>query len=270
MIRQMQGVSIIIPTLNSAKTIAACLSSIRRQTTPCSEVLVIDRFSSDGSAETARRLGATVVEAGVNRSLARNIGLRHASAPNVLFVDSDMTLPTTLIEECQSELNKHQALVIPEISVGKGFWAECKSLERKAYHGDNLMEAARCFTKPAILSVGGYDPSLEAGEDWDLQYRIENHGYSVGRAKSTIVHDEGVLALPAILRKKYVYGKSVGRYVRKHPHRGIRQVNPLYRILSLSPKAIRSDPIHGLGAVLLKSLEFTCAGIGALNSTYRG
>jgi arabinofuranan 3-O-arabinosyltransferase len=182
-----------------------------------------------------------------------------------------MILPPTLIEECEHRLTDHQALVIPEVSIGKGFWARCKSAERQLYiEGNDLVEAARCFQKEAFLSLGGYNSRLEAGEDWDLHDRARRRGLTIGRVRSRIIHDEGNLTLAAILKKKFFYGKALGEYFRLNPQVGIRQANPINRLLTPSLKSIRSDPVHGVGILLLKSLEFTAVGLGHLKGIFEG
>src|SRR5438552_16856265 len=98
--------------------------------------------------------GAKLIETGVNRSLARNIGLEKSSSDGVLFVDSDMILPPSLIEECETGLGKYHALIIAEISVGRGFWAECKAAERKTYMRNAMIEAARGFWREALHTLG--------------------------------------------------------------------------------------------------------------------
>jgi glycosyltransferase involved in cell wall biosynthesis len=262
------GITIVIPTYNSRVTLARCLASVRSQIHGPKVVIVVDRFSGDGTSEAAKAEGAKVIETGVNRSLARNIGLEHSSSDGVLFVDSDMILPPSLIEECEAGLAKYHALIIPEISVGRGFWAECKAAERKTYIRNDMIEAARCFRTDALLSLGGYNPRLEAGEDWDLQIRTRAAGFSVGRTAAEIEHDEGEPTLLSMLKKKYFYGKMFGIYLATNPREGVRQLNPFRRILAPTLATLPTNPAHGMGILLLRTLEFATAGIGHIRRIF--
>jgi glycosyltransferase involved in cell wall biosynthesis len=244
-------------------TFRRCLDSALRQSSKCGEIIVVDRFSHDGLASYAEANGATVIQSVANRSEARNIGLQNASSTGVLFVDADMILPTTLIEECESGLDEHDALIIPEESVGVGFWAECKVAERRFYVGDDRMEAARCFRKSALLQLRGYNPELEAGEDWDLQSRVVARHLSVGRVTPVILHDEGQLSLSVIIKKKYLYGKTFAKYMRGNMTTGVRQINPL-RIIVPGFKVLPSSPKLATGMMVMKSLEFASVGFGHL------
>jgi len=260
--RLIPDISIVIPTFNSSKTIAKCLESIRNQTSHPSEVVVVDRFSKDETVAIARAFGATVIQVEANRSLARNIGLESSLSTNVLFVDSDMILSPAVVEECIHCLDEHEALVIPEISIGNSFWAKCRYFERSANRENPLFEAARCFHKAALAPVGNYNPDLESWEDLDLHDRAIASGLSVGRIGATIFHDEGNFALITALRKKYLYGQAFGKYLRANPTAGFRWINPLRRIVLPSLHVSVSSPRHGVGILIMKSLEWMAAALG--------
>ena len=264
------GITIVIPTYNSRATLGRCLASINNQTNSPKAVIVVDRFSRDGTAEEAMAQGAKVIEVEANRSIARNIGLENSESEGLLFVDSDMILSPPLIEECAAGLAKHDALIIPEISTGRGFWAECKSLERQTYIRNKMIEAARCFRRRALVKLGGYNPRLEAGEDWDLQVRSKTVGLSVGRTVSQIEHDEGEPTLLMMLRKKYFYGKLFGTYLATYPSEGLGQLNPFRRVLAPTIATLPTDPVHGVGILILRALEFTAAGLGHVSRIIAG
>jgi len=230
---------------------------------------VVDRFSKDGTAQIASARGAKVIQRNTGRSIARNIGLENCSSNGVLFVDSDMGMSSRVLEDCIAGLEQHEAMVIPEVSAGQGFWAACKALERKINQGDSEIEAPRCFRRSALLSLGGYNPNLEAGEDWDLSIRAKKVNLSVGRIESTIIHDSGDNFLVTTLQKKYNYGKSMQRYFKSHTQATIIQLNPVRRMILPGLKGAHSDPVHGLGLIFLKTAEFAAAGAGSLTVVFK-
>jgi arabinofuranan 3-O-arabinosyltransferase len=190
--------------------------------------------------------------------------LESSTAKTVLFVDSDMILSPDLAREITECLAENDAAVIPEVSIGGGFWAKCKNLERRANSANPLFDAARCFRRSALLSIGKYDPNLEYGEDLDLQNRAIARGLRIGRIKAIILHDEGDLSLESIIRKKYLYGKTLGGYLERNPRGALEQMNPLKGIVSPSLKVFKSTPRYGIGILIMKSIEWAAAGLGYL------
>ena len=92
-----KGVSVVIPSLNSAATIGMQLAALAEQDWDGPwEVIVADNGSTDATTEVARswseRLPALrVVDAGDRRgaSHARNVGASHARYPAIIWVDAD-------------------------------------------------------------------------------------------------------------------------------------------------------------------------------------
>jgi len=83
-------ISAVIPAYNSAPTLARAIASIRAQTRPLAEIIVVDDGSSDHTARVARNLGAVVVEqANAGSGGARNTGIQTASQPWIALLDAD-------------------------------------------------------------------------------------------------------------------------------------------------------------------------------------
>lgn len=55
------GVTVIVPAYNEADTVGDTILSLQRQTSPATEIIVIDDGSSDDTGEVARRYGVRVV-----------------------------------------------------------------------------------------------------------------------------------------------------------------------------------------------------------------
>src|SRR5439155_24891828 len=96
-----------------------------------------------------------------------------ASGNFLLLIDSDMVLQPQIVDECLSAvLRGAQAVIVPEVSIGEGYWSACKALERSCYVGDDAIEAPRFVQRQIFADVNGFDEELTGGEDWDLAARI--------------------------------------------------------------------------------------------------
>lgn len=195
--------------------------------------------------------------------------MRLASGQYVLIVDSDMELTVGTVAACVATTRKSgaSAVVVPERTVGSGFVASCRALERRCYEGDSTIEAARFFVREAFLRYGGYDEALTGPEDWDLPARMRLSGETLGRASDAMInHDEASLRLGDHLRKKYYYGKSFGSYVRRHPGLARTQLTPFRPALLRNWRLLIVDPFLGIGVVALKAAEFGAGGLGLMST----
>jgi GT2 family glycosyltransferase len=260
----MTRVGVVIPTRNSAATLAACLESIRRQTHPDLVIAVVDNASTDRTLEIAERLADVRATIGPERSAQRNEGARRVSGSHLLFVDSDMLLEPGVVADCVAlAAGGAQAVVIPETSFGRGYWAKCKALERSCYVGDDLVEAARFFARDAFEAVGGFDETLPAGpEDWDLHERVRANGATIARTKTWIHHDEGEPTLDRLVRKKYYYGRAMAEYRRRHPELARRQLTVFRPAFVRHWRRLAADPRIGVGVVAMKACEYAGGAAG--------
>ncbi len=251
----MVKVSVIISTKNEEKNIARCLKSLPRQT----EVIVVDNHSTDKTVPIAKKLGAKVFQAGPERSAQRNFGAKKARGKILFFVDADMEIDKKVISQAISLLEKElqmKAIIVPEISVGKNYWARVRALERRCYLGEPIIEAARIFDKKSFLKIGGFDEKLIAAEDWDITWRTKKLG-KVGRTKAQIIHHEDKLSLVAHLRKKYYYAKQIKFYTQKHP-KMFKTQSEMKRMIIFAKnwRKLVSAPVHAIGVLILKFLEY--------------
>jgi len=263
-------VSVIITTKNEAQYIASCLDSVKSQTYKHIEIIVIDNHSSDNTKKIARQYTSLVFDAGPERSAQRNFGARKAKGEYVLFLDADMILGADVVRECVQKSKTYRALVIPEKSVGVGFWAACKALERSCYEGVEWMEAARYYQRETFRLLGGYDEKLTGPEDFEFAQRLRAKfgSGSTGRIRSYILHDEGNLQLGSLLQKKYYYGKRMDRYrklseSRKYFHKQS-NIFARYILFFQHPSMFIQDPIHSVGVFVMKTLEMIALGYGGL------
>src|ERR671933_26084 len=97
-------VTVITPPFNRREWIGECLDSVKAQTYPHVETLVVDDGSKDGTVEWLRsdprysfaRVHVQPKNGGA--SAARNSGIRAARGQLVAFIDSDDALEPTHLE----------------------------------------------------------------------------------------------------------------------------------------------------------------------------
>lgn len=270
-------VSVIVTTKNESLHLASCLQSIKNQSYRDIEIIVVDNQSTDKTKEIAKTYGAKVFDIGPERSAQRNFGAQKAKGEYVLFLDADMQVTSSVVQECVEKMQGEQkngrqfiGVIIPERSIGIGYWAQCKALERSFYEGVEWMEAARFYKKDVFMKAGGYDVRLTGPEDFELPQRLKKlYGVaSIGRISSYILHDEGKIILMKLLKKKFYYGKKMGHYRSMKTSRGYfdKQANLFlrYGLFFRRPLRLLKDPVHALGMFIMKTLEIFALAYGGL------
>jgi glycosyltransferase involved in cell wall biosynthesis len=248
-------VSVIVTTKNEEKNIANCLKAVKQQTFKDLEVIVVDNFSEDRTAEIAEEYGAKVYFKGNERSQQRNYGAEVATGKYLIYLDADMIISPTLIDECctKCESNLVDALYIPERIVGNGFWIKVRDFERSFYTG-TVIDAVRFVRRELFLQIGGFDMTLTGPEDWDFDRKIRQNG-TVKVANVSLYHNEGQFNIKRYLKKKRYYSKGVQQYIAKWGKDDLeimRQTGVQYRLIGVFVE-------KGKWKRLLRNLPFTVA-----------
>jgi glycosyltransferase involved in cell wall biosynthesis len=109
-------VSVVIPCLNEAETIAECVTRARRvldENALAGQVIVVDNGSTDGSGDLARAAGALVVdEPRRGYGSAYLAGLDVARGDYIVMVDADLTYDFGEIPHFVDELEHGAQLVV--------------------------------------------------------------------------------------------------------------------------------------------------------------
>lgn len=180
-------VSIIIPTLNSAKDLPDCFRSIQAQSYSPLEVIVVDGHSRDASAAIARDHGFHVEQSLGNRMVARMLGVASAKGEFVLFLDSDQVLdPECVANLVNASITENSdALTLFETSQGNSRWHKLLAAE-DAIEFELGAGLPRWFRAEVIRESREIPTSMtiEAGEDRLILEWMRLHNRRVGSCKS--------------------------------------------------------------------------------------
>ncbi|MEL6616275.1 MAG: glycosyltransferase [Bacteroidota bacterium] len=186
-------ISIVVPTLNEEKTLAAVLEPLRAHADSLGlELIVSDGGSDDGTLAIALSLADRVVthEGPERQTIAegRNAGAREAACASgdvLLFFNADVDLPDEIepflsdlrgaaiargAATCRVEVDPQEARISERIVLGTAnrlYWAINRL--RIVGMGRGEVHAVR---RDVFEAVGGYREHLAAGEDFDLFKRI--------------------------------------------------------------------------------------------------
>jgi len=179
------SVSVIIPAFNAQKYIDEAILSVLNQTSPVSEIIVVDDGSTDGTREVVekyRGVGYAYQDnAGVAAALNR--GCRLATSNYVAFISADdVWQPDKIQQQRACLLRRPQALVFghmknfisPELAQDEAIKISCPKDAMPAYSAGTLLTHLDNFNQ-----IGLFNESLSVGEfvEWygrakDLQMDV--------------------------------------------------------------------------------------------------
>ncbi|MDP4039343.1 MAG: glycosyltransferase family A protein [Candidatus Pacearchaeota archaeon] len=245
-------ISVIVTTYNNIDVIENCLKSIKNQTFKDFELIVVDENSADGTQKIAKRYANQFINKGNERCQKRNIGAEYSKSDYLFFIDSDMELPSKIIQEIHKLLDFNTLVMVPELSFGKGFWAKSKAFERSFYKGGDRSQGVRVYPKKVFIELKGFDEKVLGAEDLDLFHRIKEKKKKIKvlETKNYILHNEGNLKYFQIIKRMIYYSKSFAEYKRRHPQIFKKQLS-IIRYIRKWKDMIR-HPLLTFGFLLIK------------------
>lgn len=182
-------VTVVVPCFDHGRYLPACLESIRAQSHPAVDVIVVDDASTD--PDTLDVLSATAELEGVRvlrqernggPSRARNRAIDVASGRFVLPVDADNLLLEGAIERLTRQLSDAPGSVAFVYPIAQYFGNRRDLFVPPAFNLMALMEANYCDTcslfDAEIFRDGlRFEEAIELGhEDWDLVLQLAQSG----------------------------------------------------------------------------------------------
>ena len=198
----LHAIGVVAIGRNEGERLRQCLESVAGKV---GAVVYVDSGSTDGSADLARSLGAEVVSLDMSKPFtaarARNEGFARLGEllPVLMYVqmvDGDCAVRDGWLDAAAAALDGDEQLAVvcgrrreryPSASIYNGLtdmeW-DTPVGEARSCGGDAV------FRAEALRRVGGYDPTVIAGEEPELCVRLRAAGYRVERLDAEMtVHD---------------------------------------------------------------------------------
>ena len=205
-------VSIIIPVKNGERYIERTLKSIRAQTYPNIEIIVVDNFSKDKTPEIAKRYTENFYQKGPERQAQRAFGFEKAKGEFYVAHACDLVLAPTAIQECVDLMKEGWDGVeidwVPDVTIG--YWAKVRRLEMELYMTDQKMFRPNFSRVEEFRLAGGFNLGVTiAGDDYSTKLAFDRIGARCTAAKSRMLHIGEPRFLSDWVRKDVYYGKSL-------------------------------------------------------------
>lgn len=189
-------IGVVIPALNAGRFIGDALGSLRRQTHPAWQAVVVDDGSTDDTAALAAASGDPRVRvlrqdhAGV--SAARNHGAAALAGDALLFLDADDWLAPDALARLSVTLAGQPAAIAAygsyafvaqeagpggsELLRRSGPFPSGDLFERLVVRNIFTSGGPLLIRRHAFESAGGFTPGLVFGEDWECWVRLSLQG----------------------------------------------------------------------------------------------
>jgi GT2 family glycosyltransferase len=208
--------SIIIPNWNGAHHLPTCLDSLRRQSYPDFEVIVVDNGSSDGSLELLGRdyPEVKVVALPENRGFAGgvNAGIREAQGEIIAVFNNDAEADPRWLEKLAGALARHPeaGMATPKVLLfdrrevintagdfygvdgvpgNRGVWQRDEGQFDREEYVFGAAGVAAAYRRAMLDEVGLFDEDFFAFcEDVDLAWRAQLAGWKCVYVPQAVVY----------------------------------------------------------------------------------
>jgi glycosyltransferase involved in cell wall biosynthesis len=225
-------ISVITPTRNRAGMLGRAIGSVRRQSYPNWEQIVVDDGSSDNTADAVTehddaRIRLLRTE-GIGAARARNLAIEAARGDYVVYLDDDNAFHEDWLRSVAWAAAQHGADVMYGAILGEFAGPNDASEEQRARGpviAQSRFDRARLLRENIVdggqlahrrdLPEARWDGSIDSAQDWDLLIRLTRDSdplalpvislaYARGRAPNRLSNQREAGAAAATIRARYV------------------------------------------------------------------
>ena len=218
-------VSVIVTVKNEASAVHGLLDSLRSQTIPPSEVVIVDGGSTDGTVERIEsyrpRLPLKLLlREGTNISQGRNEAVRAAKGEIIASTDAGVRLVPEWLEELTRPLQEDASLDVvsgfflpdPQTVFERAMGATVLPVESDV-DPQRFLPSSRsvAFRREAWQVVGGYPEWLDFCEDLVFDFALLKAGCKFHFAPEAVAYFRPRGSLRAFGRQYYQYARGDGK-----------------------------------------------------------
>lgn len=198
--RRAPSISVVIPCYNGERFLQRAIASVQAQRYPRDRIQIV--VVDDGSSDDSHRIACEMAErdprilalrqANAGPAAARNFGIACSEGDLIAFLDCDDTwAPAKLVRQAR-RLRSDPALGLVHCTCRfvdvqgnevHGWMRKSRNIEGYVlldlFCELFLITSAVMVRRRCLEAVGGFDPTLRVGEDYDLFLRLAAH-YPIG------------------------------------------------------------------------------------------
>lgn len=246
-------VSVVVVAHNEEAHIGACLGSVLAQDYPALHVIVVDGGSTDRTAAAVVAFASAdprvelVRCARIRIPAALNIGLARSRGRWLVRVDAHSTIRPGYVRTAVARLSMGcwagvggRKDGVGETAAGRAIAAAMSSrfgVGNSTYHyGTTVTEVDHlpfgAYPVALLREMGGWDESLAANEDYELDYRLRRAGGRLLFDPAMVIDWQCRQTVPELFRQYVRYGRAKADVARLHPS-------------SLSPRHLAAPALCG-------------------------
>jgi len=191
----MTRLSVIIPTFNRAAFLAPCVASVRANVD--AEIIIVDDGLTDDTEDRVRELDGVIFirQSNAGPATARNTGAARSSGEYLAFLDCDDTWRPGVAPNLIATLDHHPEIDVVYadamignptdgftqslhalVGIGMGGIVDRAEFFRRMIQRNQVFLGATIVRRTAFDTIGGFDPQLFGGEDYEFVLRLAQRG----------------------------------------------------------------------------------------------
>jgi glycosyltransferase involved in cell wall biosynthesis len=248
-------ISLVATVKDAGQHVGDFLESVRAQTRPPDEVVIVDGGSTDGTLETLRSApDVTLIEApGANIAGGRNAAVRAAAHDVIAVTDADCVLGPDWLAHLERAIEDGADVAMGFYRpIARSFFEACSAAvsvrDEDEIDPIRFMPSSRsvAFRREAFERAGGYPEWLEIGEDMYLNHRFRELDAVMEFVPRSVAYWRTRPTLSEMWRQYFRYAEGDG-LAAMHPERHALRFG-VYGLLAAALLARRRLPLVLLAA----------------------